>query len=140
LQVKPSIPQPHPPLLRLQQGVSKVLHEGHELASHMGGGGGLSTHLLLMHIWVELQLIGQLSVLPQPSGLVPHSDELQLALGAHAHFMLLSQLPLVQSPSALHALVSAHLGQLPPQSTSVSSWFRILSVQLGLAQMKPGPQ
>ncbi len=97
-------------------------------------------HWLFMQVSFEPQVIGQVRVWPQPSDLVPHSEEPQLAVGMHAHWPLLSQLPLMQSPSMLQVLPAAHPGQLPPQSTSVSSWFFFMSVQLGSAHRKPLPQ
>src|SRR5437016_268019 len=43
-----------------------------------------------------------------------------------------TQLPLVQSVFATHALPLAHAGQLPPQSMSVSVPFLMPSVQLAM--------
>ena len=50
--------------------------------------------------------------------------------------MLLTHIPLAQSPSIEHILPFAHfVAQLPPQSTSVSSPFFAPSTQLGVAHI-----
>jgi hypothetical protein len=48
-----------------------------------------------------------------------------------------SQWPLWQSPLTRHALPLAQPGQLPPQSTSVSSPFFTASLQVGTWQVPP---
>jgi hypothetical protein len=47
------------------------------------------------------------------------------------------QVPLRQSVPRLQALPSAHLPQLPPQSTSVSLPFRVPSLQVAAWQIPP---
>src|SRR5687768_13381253 len=42
------------------------------------------------------------------------------------------QLPLRQSESPLHSCSLSQPGQMPPQSTSLSFWFSVLSLQLGV--------
>jgi hypothetical protein len=45
--------------------------------------------------------------------------------------------PLWQSAAPAHSLPFAHFGQLEPQSTSVSVWFRTLSEQVAVRQSPP---
>ncbi len=62
----------------------------------------------------------------------PQAGVAHLPLGLHQ--------PLVQSESAVHVFVSAHLaGQVPPQSTSDSVPFFTLSEQVGCVQTPVAP-
>jgi hypothetical protein len=67
--------QPHAPPL-VQHGRSKPLQLalGHVLLSHE-----VLVHLLLVHIAPDEQVMGQVSVFPQPSGFMPHSVLLHTA-------------------------------------------------------------
>jgi hypothetical protein len=53
----------------------------------------------------------------------------------HVLVVVPEQTPLVQSPGPMHTLPFTHLGQLEPQSLSVSVPFLTLSVQVGIWQM-----
>jgi hypothetical protein len=60
-----------------------------------------------------------------------------LTLSVQEEQMPLSQRPPSQSEAVAHFLPSAHLAQSPPQSTSDSLWFNILSAQLAAAHLPP---
>ena len=64
--------QPHAPLEVQHAWVSTPLQLGHMFRSQ-------PAHLLLVHIWFDGQVIGQVSVAPQPSGFMPHSVLLHVA-------------------------------------------------------------
>jgi hypothetical protein len=55
----------------------------------------------------------------------------------HSRQVPAQQCPLLQSPSPLQVLPLSHLGQLPPQSTSVSSPFLRLSKQVAATVQTP---
>ena len=95
-----------------------------------------------MHIESDRQVIEQVTMPPQPSGLMPHSVLLHVAGLQAAQWPVLSHIEPMQSLVALHACPTAHAGQVPPpQSVSVSLPFFAWSVQVArTSHVEPGAQ